>query len=169
MKNWGNWSARMTVDFKNKTLKRQFASYKWARNNTLQLLKAAEDAGVLQFLPQASHRSILYQFQCLATTDDTYFRKLTSNTDKRFGIYKNGKDVWAKEDIPKKQLKSLLQTDLSRIENLLAKFAYREFEEHAQTIQSIINHEYLHQGQLVVLFRLAGVAMPERFKNAFDL
>lgn len=28
--------------FQNQTRKRQFASYKWARNNTLQILKAAQ-------------------------------------------------------------------------------------------------------------------------------
>jgi len=50
---------------------------------------------------------------------------------------------------------------------LLATYSDIQFEDKAQTIQSIFNHEYLHQGQLVVLFRMSGIKLPERFKKAF--
>lgn len=155
--------------FANKTLKRQFAAYKWARNNTLQILKAAQDVGIMNFTPHKDQHSVLYQFQCLVTTDDVYYRRLTDSSDNQFGVRIEDGAVISKADIPEAELKSLLQADLSRLEALLASLSDEQFEVNAQDIQRIFNHEYLHQGQLVVLFRQAGIELPERFRKAFDL
>lgn len=156
-------------NFANLTLKRQFASYKWARNNTLQILKVAQGTGIMSFKPHKDQHSVLYQFQCLVTTDDTYYRKLTNASNKQFGVVIEDGKVIQKADLHELELKSLLQTDLQRLEKLLTAFSDEQFEANAQDIQRIFNHEYLHQGQLVVLFRQAGIELPERFKEAFDL
>lgn len=155
--------------FNNVTLRRQFATYKWARNNTLQILKAAQAAGIMDFTPDKNQHTVLYQFQCLATTDDVYYRKLTNNSNQQFGIrIEAGKSV-AKTDIPASELKNFLEADLRQLEQLFATYDSEAAATHIQDIQRIFNHEYLHQGQLVVLFRQVGVALPERFKKAFDL
>lgn len=156
-------------DFTHLALARQFASYKWARNNTLQILKAAQEAGVMDFTPHKDQHAVLYQFQCLVTTDDAYYRKLTNSPDQRFGVAIRDGATIAKEAIPEPNLNTWLEQDLKRLEMLLMHFTSEQFEANAQAIQSIINHEYLHQGQLVVMFRQAGVALPQRFKEAFDL
>jgi hypothetical protein len=108
------------LPFKNKTLKRQFASYKWARNNTLQTLQAASKADILSYSPQGTQHSVLYQFQCLITTDDAYYRKLTGHSEKRFGIVISESDTLAKEDIRAENLKKLLQDGMFKFEKLLA-------------------------------------------------
>jgi uncharacterized damage-inducible protein DinB len=156
-------------NFTHPVLAKQFATYKWARNNTLQILKVAQDAGIMDFTPHKDQHSVLYQFQCLITTDNVYYRKLTNSADKRFGLLiQDGREV-KKTDIPEDNLRKLLQANLTNLESLLATFDNKQFEANAQDIQRIFNHEYLHQGQLVVLFRQAGIELPERFKKAFDL
>lgn len=156
-------------NFKDQTLARQFAAYKWARNNTLQILKAAQNAGIMNFTPHKDQHSVLYQFQCLVSTDDVYYRKLTGSADKRFGVIVKDGETIKKADIPETRLKTLLKDDLNKLESLIATFDDKQFEAHAQDIQRIFNHEYLHQGQLVVLFRQTEVELPERFRKAFDL
>lgn len=155
--------------FANFTLKRQFATYKWARNNTLQILKVAQNASIMEFTPHKNQHSVLYQFQCLITTDNTYYRKLTNSPNRQFGMRVEDQRVIQKVDIPETALKNLLQTGSQRLEELLATFSDEQFETHVQDIQRVFNHEYLHQGQLVVLFRQADVELPERFRKAFDL
>lgn len=157
------------ANFLSFTLKRQFATYKWARNNTLQILKIAQDTGVMNFTPHKDQHSVLYQFQCLVITDDAYYRKLTNDSNKQFGVVVKDGQVSQKTDVAEVELKSLLQADLQQLEELLAAFSDKQFEANAQDIQRIFNHEYLHQGQLVVLFRQAAIELPERFKKAFDL
>jgi len=34
---------------------------------------------------------------------------------------------------------------------------------------SLIFHEYLHQGQLIVMFRETGISLPEEFDKAWNL
>lgn len=124
----------------------------------------------MEFTPHPDQYSILYQFQCLVTTDDAYYRKLTKASDTRFGVLvaSNGLDI-RKADIAESDIRKLLTDGLARLEQLLISFDEAQFERHAQSIQSIFNHEYLHQGQLVVLFRQAEIELPERFREAFAL
>lgn len=123
----------------------------------------------MSFTPHKGQHPVLYQFQCLVTTDDAYYRKLTSHANRRFGVLIQDGETIKKMDIPESQLKKLLQDDLTKLESLFATFDDKQFAAHSQDIQRIFNHEYLHQGQLVVLFRQADVELPERFRKAFDL
>jgi uncharacterized damage-inducible protein DinB len=157
------------MNFENKTLERMIRSFKWARNNSLQILDAAQRESIMNYQPEGdSTHTILYQFQCLATTTDTYYRKLTNHNDKRFGIMIR-EDVTKKTDIAQDDIKAILIQQVAELEKLFRDFTADDFETNIQDIQSIINHEYLHQGQLVVMFRSCGVALPERFRSAFDL
>ncbi|MDN5274783.1 MAG: hypothetical protein JWP06_684 [Candidatus Saccharibacteria bacterium] len=151
------------------TLGRQFASFKWARNNTLQIFKVAQKAKILDFTSNTNQHAVLYQFQCLVTTDDTYYRKLTNDTDTRFGVRIEDESTIKKAEIREGNIVQFLQADLARFESLFVDFTDQQFKDSAQDIQRIFNHEYLHQGQLIVLFRQAGIKLPERFTKAFDL
>lgn len=157
------------MNFENKTLERMMRSFKWARNNSLQILDIAQKQNMMNYQPdEGGQHTILYQFQCLATTTDAYYRKLTNHEDKRFGVMIR-KNTTKKADITQNDLRAILIQQVGELENLLRHFSAEDFETNIQDIQSIINHEYLHQGQLVVMFRGCGVALPERFRSAFDL
>jgi len=157
------------MNFENKALERMVRSFKWARNNSLQILDVAQKQDMLSYQPEGDdQRTVLYQFQCLVTTTDTYYRKLTDHNDKRFGIMIRD-DVTKKTDIAQGDLKITLAQQIGELEKLFRDFTAEDFETNTQDVQSIINHEYLHQGQLVVMFRSRGIALPERFRSAFDL
>lgn len=157
------------MNFENKTLERMMRSFKWARNNSLQLLDIAQKQNAMNYRPDGNgQHTVLYQFQCLATTTDAYYRRLTNGDDKRFGVMIRD-DVTEKTDIPQENLKTILVEQIGELENLFRHFSADDFETNIQAIQSIVNHEYLHQGQLVVMFRSCGIALPERFRSAFDL
>ncbi len=157
------------MNFENKALERMARSFKWARNNSLQIFDIAKDQGIANYHPDGDgQHTILYQFQCLVTTTDTYCRKLTNHKDKRFGVMIRD-DVTKKTDIAQENLKAILMRQVGELEDLLRCFTADDFEANIQDIQSIINHEYLHQGQMVVMFRSRGASLPERFRSAFDL
>jgi len=159
-----------TLDFQNKTLERLYRSFKWARNNSLQLLDIAQKSQKLDWTPQGDgQHSVLYQFQCMVTTTDTYIRKLQNSADARFGVLIHDGQVIKKNDLTVVQVKSLLKDQLRQLELQLKNFSDQELEDLVQDIQSVANHEYLHQGQIVVMFRQASLSIPERFKTAFDL
>lgn len=157
------------MNFENKALERMVRGFKWARNNSLQILDNVQDREAMDYQPGGDgQHTILYQFQCLATTTDTYYRKLIKHEDRRFGIIIR-EDVTKKTDIAQENLKAILAQQVVELEDALRHFTADDFESNIQDIQSIVNHEYLHQGQLVVMSRSRGVALPERFRSAFDL
>jgi hypothetical protein len=157
------------MNFENKALERMIRSFKWARNNSLQILDIVQDRDIIGYRPDGDgQHTILYQFQCLATTTDAYYRKLTKHEDKRFGIIIR-ENITRKTDIAQENLKAILAQQVIELENVLRHFTGDDFETNIQDIQPIINHEYLHQGQLVVMFRSHDVVLPERFRSAFDL
>lgn len=160
------------MEFQNKTLEKMFRAYKWARNNSLQMLELAEENNILDHKPEDnefSFQPILHQFQCLTSTTDTYYRQLSGADNQDFGVLvKHGTEI-PKADIIKEALPEILKTQLVDLERLLKNFSNDDFEENVKAIQAICNHEYLHQGQLLVLVRQAGVDVPERFKAAFVL
>jgi uncharacterized damage-inducible protein DinB len=157
------------MNFENKALERMVRSFKWARNNSLQILDVAQKQDMMSYQPKGDdQRTILYQFQCLVTTTDTYYRKLTNHNDKRFGIMMRD-GVTKKTNIAQDDLKVILVQQTKDLEKLFRDFTADDFETKMQDILSIINHEYLHQGQLVVMFRSRGAVLPERFRSAFDL
>lgn len=159
-----------TLEFKQKTLERLYRSFKWARNNSLQLFEAVQASSALAWAPEGEgQQTMLYQFQCLVTTTDAYYRRLTENADIRFGVLVHDNQVIKKSDIAEADIQRYLKTQLTDLETLLKHFDDKQFEENVRDIQSIANHEYLHQGQLVVMFRQAGAGLPERFRKAFAL
>lgn len=160
------------LDFNDKTLEKLFRGYKWARNNSIQMLEIAQNKNILEFKPtdnEFSFQSILHQFQCLASTTDTYYRQLTNNPNQDFGVIAIGDSVIKKTNITAENLPVILKKQLEYLEELFKNFSDKDFEENTKAIQAICNHEYLHQGELTLLMRLAGVDLPERFAKAFAL
>jgi len=160
------------LDFENKALEKLFRGWKWSRNNTLQMLEIAVAANILEYTPASkefSFQPIRHQFQCLVTTTDTYCRHLTNAANQSFGVLaRDGKAV-DKHDITDADISERLASQITELEQLLKLYDDRRFEENAKPVQAIFNHEYLHHGQLLVMFREAGVDVPERFKKAFAL
>lgn len=67
------------MNFRNSLLEIIFNSFKWARNNTIEILEQAEQNNILSFTPKNSKftfQSIAFQFQCIVTTTDTYLSKI---------------------------------------------------------------------------------------------
>ena len=158
------------MNFKNKTLENIFRSFEWGRNNTILLFEDAVKSGQLDYKPNTStQHSVLYQFQCIVTTTDARIRKLSNDPNTKFGILIKQNETILKEDIETEEVKELLVEGTTKLEDLLKDFDVLKTEENILAIQSLINHEYLHQGQLIVLFREAGVDFPQRFKEAWDL
>ena len=159
-----------TLDFQNKTLERLYRSFKWARNNSLQLLDVAQRSQKLGWVPQGEgQHDVLYQFQCMVTTTDTYIRKLQKSADVRFGVFICEGQAIKKNELTLQQTRTALKGQLQQLELMLKNYDNQKFEDSIQDIQAIANHEYLHQGQIVVMFRQADLPISERFKTAFDL
>jgi len=157
------------MDFNDKTLERFYRSFKWARNNTLQILDSIQTSETLEYQPEGvGQHSVLYQFQCLVTTSDTYYRRLTKHDNVQFGVLLGANQV-KKEDIEVADIKPALKRQMVDLERVLKDFDAHDFETNVQDIQSLINHEYLHQGQLIVMFRSLEIELPKRFRQAFDL
>jgi|GEM_PF-824252 len=157
------------MNFENKSLERMARSLKWVRNNSLQIFDIVQGQGIANYRPDGDgQHTILYQFQCLVTTTDAYYRRLIGHNDKRFGVLVV-KEVTQKSEIAEGDIKNILKRQIIELENVLKSFSADDFEANIQDIQSIINHEYLHQGQLVVMLRSCSVVLPERFRTAFDL
>lgn len=160
------------MDFQNKTLEKLFRGYKWARNNSIQMLEVAIKNNIVGYKPNNdafTFQPILHQFQCLASTVDTYYRQLTKSDNEQFGVLVVDGVVTKKESIAQEDLADILTNQLENLETLFKGYSDKDFEENIKAIQSISNHEYLHQGELIVLMREAGVDLPERFKQAFAL
>ena len=151
-------------------LEKLMRSFKWARNNSLQILASAQSNDLLAYSPTSKpEHDMLYQFQCLLTTTDKYYRQLSNHKNQQFGIIVQNDTIITKRDIPEIDIQPLLKKQIIELESLLKDFDESKFRANLQTIQSIINHEYLHQGQLVVMFRENQTLLPDRFQKAFDL
>lgn len=163
------------MNFKNPTLETIFKAFKWARNNTLQIFEEAQKNDILDYRSKAQHATsytfqpLSFQFQCIISTTDTYYRKLSGNKNQQFGILVQGNKIIEKKDIASEEVKKLLQKQLQKLQNLLKDFDEQKVQENIDLIMAISNHEYLHQGQMIVDFREAGVELPERYKKAWAL
>lgn len=149
-----------------------FKSFKWTRNNSLLMFQTAQKSDLLAFAPKNStfqFQSILFQFQCLITTTDTYYRLLTEHKNKDFGVFIKNNHIVQKKDIAPQQVEKLLRKQLIDLQTLLQTFDEKKTQEQLQNIISLGNHEYLHQGQLLVMFRQGGIDVPERFKKAWNI
>lgn len=157
----------------NKVYKLLLDSFEWARNNTLDLFDTAHKNNILDFLPNykgddRKNRDVLYQFQCIATTTNTRIRIIKKDRNQKFGLLVTPKKVYSKREIPSSLIKQILLEQVGDIEMLL-----RSREDYQSDIvfnlSYLIFHEYLHQGQLIVMFREAGVPFPEEFDKAWNL
>ncbi|OGK25421.1 hypothetical protein A3C25_01275 [Candidatus Roizmanbacteria bacterium RIFCSPHIGHO2_02_FULL_38_11] len=160
------------MNFKNPALEKLFKSFKWARNNTIEMFEKADDNGILDYKASSkkfTFQPIIWQFQCIVTTTDTYYRILTNNKNKKFGILVRNDEVIQKRNIKKQEISYILKQQLIELEKLLKDFDEKKFEENVNKIQAISNHEYMHHGILLLMFREAGVDLPERFRKAFAL
>ena len=163
------------MNFKSPALEKMFKSFKWARNNTILLFEEAQNNNILDYKSTSSSNNsytfqpLLFQFQCIVTTTDTYFRKLTNSKNTQFGVLVQDDEIISKKDISEVELKKLLQNQIIELQNLLKDFSEKQLEENIDLIQTISNHEYLHQGQMIIDFREAGIDLPERYRKAWAL
>ena len=158
------------MNFEVKELESLMRSFKWARNNSLQIFEQAYSSNLLEYRPTNDPKhGLLYQFQCVLTTTDKYYRQLSNHENQQFGVLVHDDSIISKVNIPEADIKFALKRQIVDLESLLKDFDEKEFSANIQTIQSIINHEYLHQGQLIVMFRENQSPLPDRFQRAFDL
>jgi len=163
------------MNFRDPALEKLFKNFKWTRNNTIQLFDKATSNNILDFKQKTVMQSkftfqpLLYQFQCIITTTDTYYRKLSTNKNQDFGILVKDNQIVAKSAIAASEIKELLSLQLNTLEKLLRSFDSEKTLKYIDLVQIISNHEYLHQGQMIIYFRESGNKLPERFKKAWAL
>lgn len=80
------------LGFKSTLAEKWLMSFKWTRNNTLLILNELSDSDLKLKPSGESWQDLAFQFGCLITTTDTYFRKITKFKDSKFGkAYLDGK------------------------------------------------------------------------------
>lgn len=163
------------MNFKNSFLEKIFKEFKWARNNTIELFDLAAKDTILGFTSTSvlnkkdTFQSILFQFQCIITTSDAYYRKFIQHPNTEYGILISEKNSIQKKEITPQLIKKILRSQLILLETTLKEFDQKTTEKYLGDITTLSNHEYLHQGQLIVMFREANKELPERFKKAWAL
>lgn len=161
--------------FKEPALEKLFKNFKWTRNNTIQLFEEAQNNNILNYTSTSAEKSrytfqpLLFQFQCIISTTDTYYRKLTANKNQNFGVLVRENQSTPKGNIPAEEIKNLLKIQLIQLEELLRDFDLKRVEKDINSISNISNHEYLHQGQMIIDFRETGKELPERFRKSWAL
>lgn len=163
------------MNFKEPALEKLFKNFKWTRNNTIQLFDEALSKGILNYKSTAIEQSkytfqpLIFQFQCIISTTDTYYRKLSGNKNQSFGVLIRNNQITPKQDIGVEDITGLLKEQQVKLEELLREFDYKKMEADIDFFLAISNHEYLHQGQMIIDFRESGKELPERFKKAWAL
>ena len=162
------------MNFRNPTLEKVVRGFKWTRNNTIQIFEQAKKEDILDFISSGESKKytfqpILYQFQCIVTTTDRYYRSLIKHKDQQFGVLIREGNIIDKDVISQDLVCKVLKEQLVQLETLLKNYNDKEVEKNIKDILAILNHEYLHQGQFILMFREAGVELPERFKKAWAL
>lgn len=163
------------MNFSNPVLEKIVRRWKWSRNNTLLLYEAAIEQKILNYTPvknkDTKHEphSVLYQFQCIVTTTNTYYRKLINDKNKSFGVLDINGEITKKENISIETVNEQLEMQMDLLERYLKPLSSGDLEKNIKDIMTISDHEYLHQGQLIVLFREAGAQFPERFATAWAI
>lgn len=139
------------------------------------LFEQAAKKDVLDFASKSikstrhTFQPLLFQFQCIVTTTDTYYRKLIHATNTDYGILiQNGKAM-EKEFLTEKVIGEQLANQITMLENVLRSFTYEDMEKNIRHILTLSDHEYLHQGEMLLMYREAGVELPQRFSKAWAL
>jgi hypothetical protein len=163
------------MNFKDPILEKIVRRWKWTRNNTILLFEKAQEEKILNYASKTdknvsySFQPILFQFQCIVTTTDTYNRKLILAENQNYGVLVVGGKAIEKKDLTEGLIKKQLEEQMETLEELFKTYSYEDVEENIKQILTISDHEYLHQGEMIVMFREAGVDLPERFKTAWAL
>lgn len=161
--------------FKEPILAKFFESFEWTRGNTIQLFEVALDNDILNYKSTTigpskyTFQPLLFQFQCIISTTDTYYRKLTAHQNQRFGILVRDDIITSKKDIRSNEVKNLLKGQIVQLEELLRDFDLKNMEGVIDLLLATSNHEYLHQGQMIIDFRESGKELPGRFRKAWAL
>lgn len=147
--------------------------FTWTRTNTIQLFEHAQKSEILLYKPSYSienpteNHNLLYQFQCILTSTNAHFRKLTNDSNTQFGIYVKNKIIIKKQEIKKEEIIHLLNEQIEEAKALTnQKLDLHRF---LSTFVTLFEHEGLHQGQLVVMFRETKTEFPQIFKDAWNL
>lgn len=147
----------------------------WTRKNTINLFSAAQKSNSLNFKPHykqetvKENHNLLYQFQCIITTTDCYFRKIKGVKVEKFGILIKDRISIKKMEIKTEEAVLLLRKQQVEYKKILSILSSEGFKNKCPLMQIMEDHEYLHQGQIIVMFRLTGIQFPETFKKAWDL
>ncbi|MEO6508389.1 MAG: hypothetical protein ABIO02_00395 [Patescibacteria group bacterium] len=153
-------------------LNKVYHKLRWTRENTIGLFESAEVNNILSFYSKSDYQkkhtfqSVLFQFQCIITTTNTFNRKLKGDYNAVFGVLVENDREIPKKNIPPSRIYDLLVMQLDELQIVIKDMTG---EEGIDSILGILNHEYLHQGELILMFREAGVELPERFQKAFAL
>lgn len=163
------------MQFKNPTLEQLFKSYKWTRNNTIKIFDEALRQNVLDYRSSSAKptkhtfQPIFFQFQCIVSTTDAYYRKLTDVENQSYGIYIENGEIIPKDQLTVEQIKKILPKQLKELEALLKTFDEKKTEKLIDKVFLLGNHEYLHQGELILMFREAGAELPATYVRAWAL
>ena len=163
------------MQFKNPTLEQLFKSYKWTRNNTIKIFDEAVRQNILEYRSSPTKptkhtfQPILFQFQCIVSTTDAYYRKLTNAENQSYGIYIENGEIIPKDKLTAEQIKKFLPKQLKELETLLKAFDEKKTEKMIDKVSKIENHEYLHQGELILMFREAGAELPATYVRSWAL
>lgn len=155
--------------FNNKALEKMFRAWKFARIISLELFDAAQGNLDYKQLYKKDDYTILFQFLCLTTTTDAYYRKITGAKNKQFGVLIKEGTTYKKAEIANTKVKQYLTAQIEELDTLLKGFDEKKFEASMRYLSNLLAHEYLHQGQLVVMFREAGIPFPKRFQETWAL
>lgn len=161
--------------FKEPLLENIFKNFKWARNNTILIFDEALKNDILLYVSSTTKphtyvfQPLIFQFQCIITTTDTYFRKLTGSKNTSFGVLVQNEVVIPKKEITAEKINKLLKNQLIMLQQLFKSYDSKHIEENIESILALSNHEYLHRGQMIIDFREAGVELPLRYKKAWAL
>jgi hypothetical protein len=151
-----------------------YQKFVWSRTNTIDLFMRAEKEEILEFSSSSpkqhtyEFQPVLFQFQCIVTTTDAYCRVLSGHGNVSFGVLVDNAKVTKKKDLTANGFEDLLEEQKGKLQSLLES-SEKTAEEKGEALLAILNHEYLHQGELIVMFREAGAELPEKFQKAFAL
>lgn len=163
------------MNFQNSTLEKIIRRFKWTRENTIQIYEQVEKSDIFLKNPfeksnnQFTFQPVIYQFQCIVTTTDTYYRKLVKDKNEQFGILVFEDQVIPKKEITQVQIKKALKDQAYALEELLRLYDAKKMDDDIRQILTISDHEYLHQGELILMLRFLNVDLPERYRKAWAL
>ena len=74
-----------------------------------------------------------------------------------------------KDFITEKVVREELENQMQMLETILKPYTYEDMNKNIRSILTISDHEYLHQGEMLLMFREAGIELPQRFSKAWAL